>query len=332
VSERRSVVQQIAENMGDEGYLARDFTLTDEMRAVLAEMVAERRGDPEMTYAENRITDVLAWLVDEKRGRPQGPERRRLQSLVKQLEKALLTDGEIASLRKLAAQWQSGADEPGAREAADEIVRILDGEGGRLSEEARAYVSGRADYWEGLYRTAMGRLAEVSVQVLAELVGEGARIDHPHIYQYAGLLRHRFEGIRASVEEGTWLLRHSRFTTIFLSEFAETAAVNPVMATETSRLTKEEHERVMKRENTRRRSASIRMLGRIGVDYIKNPESYSLGVRDSDAFVQRYVVHTLEQIAEDDSVAEEVASSLAMLREADANRPGGARFFEQERR
>lgn len=93
------------------------------------------------------------------------------------------------------------------------------------------------------------------------------------------------------------------------------------------RLTREENERQMRRANGRRMGAAVELLGRIGVDYIQNPDAYALDVRKPGEFVQTQTVGALESVADEETIADLVAEALAGMRQADMARPGGPLFF-----
>ncbi len=170
----------------------------------------------------------------------------------------------------------------------------------------------------------MTHLAGASLDVLRQVIEDGLYLDHPHIFQYLTLLGYQYDPVRAQVEQGAWQLRHSRFTIIYLSEFVRTTTINPVMAVETERLTKEEHERQMNEQNVLRRRESVTLLGKIGLDYIAHRGDYDLNAPDKDEFIREHLTHTLEEAAEDEAVADLVAPALKDLREADAKQPAAS--------
>jgi len=329
-STRREIVREMVAHMTDTGAVEGDFTVSDEMRAVLAEMAAERRADPEMTYAENRVTEVLEWLAAGHPGQPKGPEKRRMQALQRQLAKTVFVGVEAKALAHLAEEWAESSDAR-AKEAAVQFSAMLENKKAALSPEAEAYCMERADYWQAQYEEGMHRAASVGLELLDTVLTEGKkRIDHPHIYQYLSLLGDPVEGVREEVAKGAWLFRGNKFGIRFLSYYGTKTAINPVMAVETVRLTKEEHERKMRRENSDRLRASIELLGRIGADYALNSAEYDLGVRDQDAYMRTFVVHALQQLKDERSVGALAEQALDAVRQADARRPGGRLFFSED--
>ncbi len=329
VSTQRQVVREIADNMYDTGHLAPTFQVTPEMVDVLQKMVQERRNTPGMTYAEDRITAVLQWLAAGQPTPPTGPEKQRLQGLLTQLDKKVYVGNERDAITALQTEWKQSGDAV-ARSAADKFQLMLEDKTTSLSPEEAAYVGKEADHYRQLYRDGMTRLARVSLDMLGEVLKQGLFLDHPHIFQYLTLLGYQYDPVRQQVEEGAWELRHSRFTIIYLSEFVRTTTINPVMAVETERLTKEEHERQMTEQNTLRRREAVTLLGKIGLDYIANRGAYGFGQRNKDEFIREYLTHTLEEAAEDEAVADLVAPALQKLHEADARQPSAARLFSEE--
>jgi hypothetical protein len=322
----RELVARVVENMDEEGRVSDDFVIDDQMRATLEEMIAQRRADAEMSYAETLVTDVLEWLAAGHPGEPSGPERRRMQALLHQYEKRRFDGSEARALRRMMEEWEA-SDEPVAREAARAFAQMLEGQQTALSPEAQALCTERADRWDELYREAMVRLAGIARQMLPQIVREERPLSHPHIYRYLSLLCSEFEGVRREVAEGGWLLRHDRFAVRFLSEFACKTTVNPMMAVETARLTREENERQLGRANRRRMQESVALLGRIGLDYVRHPDEYSFGVEDPDEFVARFIVHALADLRNEEVVGARVRELLAQLRQADEASPNGPKFF-----
>jgi hypothetical protein len=188
-----------------------------------------------------------------------------------------------------------------------------------LTPEESALCSEKADEWEGQYRLGMTYMARAGSALASYWAGmeDGPRLDHPHIYQYLAMLDSRYPEVREQVSRGAWDLRHNRFTIRFLSYFATKTAINPFMAVETVRMTREENERAMRRSNLRRMREAIRVLGEIGVDYMASPDDYDLGVAEPDNFVRKWVVAALYEIADEDAISDVVGEALSELREAD---------------
>ncbi len=326
ISTRRNALRKVAAAMGEEGRV--DAAALDEQTIdILREMVQERRGDPEMTYAQRRITEVMDWLVKGAETQPTGVEKRRVQSLLAKYEKKQFVAEDAAALLALMEKWSTSAKAV-QREAAGAFQKMLEGEKTSLSPEGAELCARRADHWEGLYRQGMELLSKTSTIMLGEILEQDIFLDHPHIYQFITLLGDRFDKVRENISDGLWMLRHNYFGARFISRFASRTRINPVMAVETVRLTREEHERIMRAANDRRMQECTKLLIRIGMDYVKNKSRYDLHrAEDPDEFMQKYVIHTLELLAEDERVADLIEDAMPRLREADQQRPGGPVLF-----
>jgi len=329
VSLQREVIGRIVAHMDDRGYLDGSFQITPEMLTVLQDMVRQRRNTPGMTYAEDRITAVLQWLAEGRPTPPLGREKVQLNALLWQLQKKLYVGRDAKTLELLRDEWQN-ADDPVARSAAAKFTTMLAGGRTELTAQEAQYVARQADRYEKMYRAGMARLSEASSLMLQEVLSRGIYLDHPHIFQFLTLLGSNFDRVRENVARGALDLRHNRYTVVYLSQFVRKATINPVMAVETERLTKEEHERLMTAQNVRRRRESVILLGQIGVDFMQHPDQYELGDADPHDFMQKHIIHTLQEVAEDADIADVVATTLEKLRAADAARPGGPRFFTAE--
>jgi hypothetical protein len=322
-SARRKVVGDILAEMADDGSLPDGFALDEQAQQVLEGMVAERRADTELKYVEELITDVLAWVAEGHPGKAKGAEKRRLQAFEKQFEKKLFVGVEAEALTEVMAEWQTEGGT--AASAAAKFPAMLAGEAVELTADETDLCTARADRWEQRYRDGMAALAVVSRMMIEEREAmpqeDQPRLDHPHVYQYLSLLNSRFPEVREQTTEGGWLLRHNRFTTMFLSTFATKTTVNPFMAVETLRLTAEEHEREMRKANERRMREAIALLARIGVDYMAHPEDYTthrtFNIADPDEFIRKHVVAAIYEVSDEESVADVAEEALAALREAD---------------
>lgn len=329
VSAQREVVSQIVQHMDETGHLLPGFQVTPDMLAVLKRMVEERRNAPGLTYAEDRITAVLQWLAEGQPGQPIGPEKQRLNGLLGQLNKKLYVGREAAALTELIKEWKLSKDPP-AGSAAAKFQTMLAGKPAKLSPEEAEYVTKQAADYQKRFQDGMTRLAQAAGMMLDEVLRQKIYLDHSHIYQYLTLLGYELDPVRKNVVEGAWALRQNPYVAIYLAEFVRTTTINPVMAAETERLTKEEHERQMNAQNTLRRRESVSLLGRTGLDYIAHPDQYSFGVADPDEFVRERITHTLEEVADDESVADLAGPALKALRDEDAKRPGTHKLFTPE--
>ncbi|MFO8006835.1 MAG: hypothetical protein R6V05_03775 [Candidatus Brocadiia bacterium] len=322
ITRKRNLLRRVVDAMDEEGRLRSDALEPGDIE-VLARLVEQRRAEPERTYAEDRITDVLEWIVEGTPTQPTGVERRRMTSLLMQYEKKSFVAGVAEALDQLRQEW-SVSDDQTARSAAEKFAVMLEDQAVGLTEAEAELCRQRADAWEDLYRNGTVLLARAGRTVLEDIVRQGRFLDHPHIYQYISILGNRFGRVRRHVADGVWMLRHNVFAIRFLGEFAARANINPVMAVETVRLTREEHERMMRRANDRRMLECVRLLGRLGVDYVRNTDEYELTrAEEPNEFVRRYVVHTLETLEEDERVGAEATRALEQIRQADNARPGG---------
>ncbi len=332
-SKRRAVVEMVVQHMGDDGALEEGFELDEEARAALRALAEERAADPELTYAEGRVTDAIAWLAEGAVEPPKGPEKRRMKALLDQYRKRSFMGTEAEALGWLIEEW-NGRAEPAARDAVEQFRLMLGDKPAELSAESAALCAAEADRWEELYRQGMIRLAKAAYQMVEQIVAEHDSLDHPHVYQYLSILDQRFPEVREQVAEGTWLLRNDahagEFAIRFTSYFATKTAINSSLAVETLRLTKEENERQMRRANDCRMREAVKLLGRIGVDYIQNPDPYQCRAKDRDEFVRTYIVGALESVADEEVISDLVAEALADMRQADLARPGGPLFFGKE--
>ncbi|MFO7957875.1 MAG: hypothetical protein R6X33_12340 [Candidatus Brocadiia bacterium] len=301
--------------------------VSDELRTAVREIIARQPPDPRMTYAEHRITEVLLWLARGAQTMATGVERRRMESLLAQYEKKSFVGTEAKALGEIIAEWSNESDEV-ARQAAEDFQAMLQGEARQLSPEAARLCYRRADALEDLYQRGIMLLCRAGLVMLEKIVENDRYLDHPHIYQYLTLLGKRFDDVRQTICDGIWLIRTRYYTIRFLSYFASKTSINPVMAVETVRLTREEHERLMRRANNRRMRESVQLLIRIGLDYMANADQYAEQV--DDQAVRRYIIHTLEVLRDDERVDDLVAGGLSRLREADKASPAGPRFFTEE--
>ncbi|MHC4481207.1 MAG: HEAT repeat domain-containing protein [Planctomycetota bacterium] len=326
-STRRELINYILSHIGDDGRLGSEFALDEQMQAVLERMVSERRANPDLTYVEDRITDVLEWIARGRLDQPKGPEKRRLSALQNQYAKRIFIGEERDALEALMAEWRASGDLE--RQAAAAFAQMLAGERVELAPEAEALCIERAEEWEQRYREGVTRAAKASRQLAEKIAREGIFLDHPHIFQYVRLLGHRFEEVREQIAQGAWALRHIQYTMMFLSYFATKTTINPAMAVETVRLTREERERLMHRVNERRMREAVRLLGRIGVDCIRNRSDYDLELADPDDFVRKNVVSALSEVADEEAIADLVEQVLDDMRQADRETPDVSVFDEE---
>jgi hypothetical protein len=326
VSADRDVIERILAHMNEDGSLQSGFSIDKDTQQILDQMVKERRSVPDMTYVEDRITDVLDWLAKGHVGQPVGTEKKRLAALESQYAKKVFVGSEARALKAIADVWQADAD-PLRKQTAAEFYKMLAGQRTDLSPEAKALCTAEADQWEKRYHEGVLDVARTGREMVAEIVKTNTFLDHPHIYQYISMLDHSFEDVRQQIIEGTWLLRHNRFAIYFIAYFATKATVNPFMAVETLRLTKEEHERELRRANERRMQEAALLLGRLGVDYVQHPDDYKSVDKDPQGYMRRSIVSALSEVVDEPIIGPQARKALDEIRAADLAQPGGPKLF-----
>jgi hypothetical protein len=155
-------------------------------------------------------------------------------------------------------------------------------------------------------------------------------VDHPHIYQYLSLLGYRyeigapekFEGVRELVYDGVYAMRRRKFTLYFLRYFGRKTAINPVMAVETERLTKEQHEREMRETNSERVRNAQKLMTDVFADYLDNPEAYIDkedpqfdGAAEVQDYVRAKLIHPMQDLIEDPTFGEHARQQLEKMRQ-----------------
>lgn len=354
ISERRKIISDILAVMGESGDVPRDALRQDwDGRDGLREMIDYRRGLSNPTPAEQRITDVLMWVYEGRPTPPQGPEKRRIQALEKAYQKKSFARVEGGALEALMKEWTAGQGVEGANaqvaaRAAEAFGKMLAGEAVELDSEAAEFVRARSHEYELAYEEGMSRVARAARTMVnlfeatgnAKYLGwtpaadetpeERMFVDHPHVYQYVSLLGYRkdpkrpdrFKEVRELVADGVFAMRHRKFVLYFLREFSRKTAINPVMAVETERLTKEEHEREMRQINDERVVQSQRLMERIFVDYLANKGDYQFKDLDTeeerDEYVRAKLVHAMQDLVEDLKFGATAREHLRAMREAAA--------------
>jgi len=326
VSADRDVIERILAHMNEDGSLQSGFSIDKDMQQILDQMVKERRSVPDMTYVEDRITDVLDWLAKGHVGQPVGTEKKRLAALETQYAKKVFVGSEAAALKVIADAWQGDVDAL-RKQTAAEFSKMLKGQRTDLSAEGKALCTAEADQWEKRYRQGVLDVAIAGREMAAEIVKTNTFLDHPHIYQYISMLDNGFDDVRGQIIEGVWLLRHNRFVIRFTAYFATKTTVNPFMAVETLRLTKEEHERELRRANERRMEEAIALLGRIGVDYVQHPDDYKSVDKAPEDYMRRFIVSALSEVVDEPVIGPPARKALDEIRAADLARSGGPKLF-----
>jgi hypothetical protein len=259
---------------------------------------------------------LLEWLAQGRPQRATGPERRRIKSLEVKYKKKVFFGKERSVLKKLAEQWR--ADHDAIKQGlSGKFALMLDGKTASLTDQERAFCEERASYWENQYNEGRVRLCRVVESCVDLIVQNDISLDHPHIWDIVNLLQEGYEPARASLARTAYALRNRRFTLIYLSQFVLKDHANPVMAVETPRLTKEEHEQLLERENHRRRLECIKLLREIGKAYYAEPFKIKhLPEADQDEFVRLKVVRTLEDVLQDRAVGKVAQEALDDIKES----------------
>jgi len=92
------------------------------------------------------------------------------------------------------------------------------------------------------------------------------------------------------------------------------------MAVETARLTKSEHEELLREENHRRRIACIELARRIALDYCAEPfQIQGVQAEGSKDFFKANILRPLEAVVEDKEVGTYAQAALDALEQACAD-------------
>ena len=328
-SRRRELFGALSANMNDQGELGPDFKLSEEQQEVLKDLIQERRKLERSSYEEQKINDVLQWVADGWPTPPTGTERRRVGSLQSGADKKLLHGPEASAIKAFARQWRASGD-PLESSCAAKFELMLNREQTELSPQQSRLCEEVADKQEALYRLGCERLARTALDLIqlihkqsAERMAAGKaplRMDHPVIWDIARLLDYPYESVRGSFADGCFVLRRRKYVLIFLSEFIQRSTINPVMAVETTRLTREENIREVRAEMRRLRLSSISVVEAIGKSYYEKPFPI-LGIEPDQqaSFVQQRVVGTVESVLGDED-SEVAARSQAALEAVQAVR------------
>ncbi len=293
----------------------------------------DARGASVAGYEEGKITQVLVWIA---RGRPtpaRGPEERRIGSLAQGHDKKRFFGAEEEALGGVRESWLA-SQEPGRSAVGEKFALMLEYErleskhrGEELTPEdeeamgellAKATLRPeeenlcreRAAHWEESYMEGIERLASVALD-MAKLIHQDSenrtragespvRVDHPHLWDMVRFLDHRSPEVGARFAEACRIMKGRKYIFVFLSEFIQRREVNPVMAVETARLTKHDHERLLREDLRRLRLSGIEVLADIGAAYYREPFDIQGVEKDAQAaFVRERVIGTLESMLED---------------------------------
>jgi len=311
--------RELLANMNLKGQMEPDYRLAPEYKRTLEELLAERRAHPSTSYEEQKITEVLEWLADGRPTPAKGPERRRLAALRTAYEKKLLSSAEKRLLRTIMGRWEQ-SDNPTQRSATSKFALMLEGKPTELSPEEKALCQQRADEWEALFLRGRVRITQVGVELAKAIQQRQRWLDHPELWDLVSLLHERCPEARRNLMEIVYTLRARKFTLVYLREFILKDSVNPVMAVETARLTKSEHEELLREENHRRRIACIELARRIALDYCAEPfQIQGVQAEGSKDFFKANILRPLEAVVEDKEVGTYAQAALDALEQACAD-------------
>jgi len=309
-SRRRQLLTELLANMGADGEIDLDYRLPEEARQTLENLVKERLEHPSISYEERKITEVLQWVLAGRKTRALGPEKRRLKALYAGYEKKLLHGAEKRALRQIMREWEQ-SDDPLRRSAAEKFAAMLEGRHAALTSEESRLCSERADYWEGLFFEGRRRVSQLALELARAIEQKGAFLDHPELWDLVRLLQERYPPARENLAEAVFVLRRRKFLLAYLREFITKDAINPVMAVETTRLTKSEHEELLREHNRRRRLACIDVARRIALDYCAEPfDIRGVEPAQEDEFFTDTIIRSLEAAAEDEDVGPKAQQAL----------------------
>lgn len=308
-AKRRELFAELLSNMGKEGDMDPDYALPAGHADMLAEFVGERKALGSVSYEEQKITEVLEWIADGRPTPAKGPERRRVAALKTGAEKKLFFGREKRALARVIEDWRA-ADVPVRSSAAEKFGLMLAAESTELTPEEAALCNQVADEQEESFKLGRTRLADSCLRLVKtieeqskarEAAGGGPlRVDHPVVWDIVRFLDHPYKEVRDPFAKACLVLMKRKYVVIHLSDFIRRKDVNPVMAVETTRLTKSDHERELRHELQRRRLASIGVLKDIGVAYYTEPFNVQGVEPDKQrAFIDQRVIGALESVLDD---------------------------------
>lgn len=317
-SRRRELFEEILANMSEEGEMSPDYKIPSEDRTTLMNLIQERQERDIRSYEEQKITDVLEWLAQGRPTPPKGPEPRRVRALEKKYEKRLFIGEEQDILRELAEQWED-SNEPVKQSAAEKFQLMLEEKPTSLTQEEAQLCEAIAKEQEDRYMMGERRLSEIAVHLVKYIEKNNVFIDHPEVWEVIRLCQHRHESARQNMKDAVYALRNQKYCLIFLSEFLRKNQINPVMAVETVRLTKDEHEQILRRQNHTRRLACLDVAKRIALKYCDEPFPIDeVPEEEEKDFFQNRVIEPIEELVEanDEEVAARAEKVLDEIRDS----------------
>lgn len=273
----------------------------------------------ELKYDGVTKDSVLKLFNREWPGEPKGFERVRVRRLLDNYEKKQLRGSERAGLQQVILDWQK-SDVAGRKNMVPKLQKVVAGQPASFTAEEVEVCRTSADKLEDQYRKGCIEVARTLREIVVVLAAAHKRVSHPVLYEFTVLLGYKYPEVRDVVSEIIYDLRYHKHVILFLSNQALRSKINPVMAVETAKLTKEEHERILRAENTRRRLAAMELLGRVEIRFCQKPFTL-LTARGNEVSIERAkeimefnCMRTLQALREDPSVRAEATRILDAIK------------------
>ncbi len=316
-SARRELFEELLAHMDSEGAMPPDYTLPAEDKKTLQNLIRERKQWKTASYEQEKITEVLVWIEEGRPTQAKGPERRRVAALEKKYDKRLLVGEESELLKSLAKEWEK-SENPVKQRAAKKFKLMIEEKPCALSEEAVKLCKDEVQQLEERYLRGQKRLSEVALHLVQYIEKRKLFMDHPDIWEVMRLCEHEYKPVRENMKDATFALRNHQYCMIFIGDFLKRSKINPVMAVETARLTKDEHEALLRRENHRRRLALLNVAERIAEAYCRQPFPIEeVPAPKEDSFFKENILESIELVTEDDddAVAKKASRILESIKE-----------------
>ncbi|MBS3763831.1 MAG: hypothetical protein KGZ25_11085 [Planctomycetes bacterium] len=323
---RMKLFKSLVENLDLDGDFVEGYEVPEELKDTLAAVQKENTARYTKSYEGQKITEVFQWIARGHKTRPEGPEKRRIHALLSTYEKHLFRDSEKEVLLELSEKW-GNSKETLKRDIAANFKRILNDEPAVLTREQEKQCEQAAQEWENLYQKGRRRLCALELKfvryieehepVQGIMILTGESLDHPEMWDMVQLLDEPYPGAREQLRDAVFRLRKHKYILIYLKQFIRKDSINPVMAVETTRMTQDEHEALLRRENYRRRLACIAVVGRIVRDYCKQPfdiKGVDLNRAEQREYFKERTVRALESVVEDRRVGEAAQKELQKIK------------------
>lgn len=314
-SRRRQLFEEILQHMSTDGDMPPDYELPPEHRKTLTVLLEERQQRKTVSYEQQKITEVLTWLAQGRPTPPKGPEHRRVRSLQNKYEKRLFVGEEREVLEELAESWPK-KDAPVKQSAGTKFALMLEEKPTELTPQETMVCEEVAQGWEDRYMLGEERLTHVARRLVKYIEANNVFIDHPEVWEVIRLTQHRHPPARDNMKDAVFALRNRKYCHIFLSNFLLKTAINPVMAVETVRLTKDEHEQQLRAENHRRRMACLEVARDIAKTYCTKPFPIDeVPKQEEPEFFRNHIIEPMETLLEDDDVGAKARQMLDSIDE-----------------